>query len=153
MKKYLYLISFLTIFVSCTIEPIQDKILLSQKLENTVWVGDENYQACDCGFSGLVGFKGGKIYELSDFGQKEPTGCFPFNFWVRDYEGKIENYKDEENKISFNIVSGTWNWFTQIEILDKKLKITTSTVYTSGGLFETIQGYNISNIKFENPCK
>jgi hypothetical protein len=73
--------------------------LLSSRLEKTVWVGDENYQPCDCGFSGVVGFKGGIIYELGEFGSKEPTGCFPYNFLFRDYNGKIENYKDEVNKI------------------------------------------------------
>lgn len=124
-----------------------NKNSLSFILEKTVWVADENYKPCDCGFSPLIGFKGGKIYELSEFGSKEPIGCLPFNNYVRDFNGKIENYKDEENKISFNIVTGIWNWFTEIEIINGKLRI------TSSGIFKWVQEYDISNVKFESHCK
>jgi hypothetical protein len=123
--------------------------LMSKKLEKTVWVGDENYRGCDCGFSAIVGFKGGQIYELSDGPSKVPTGCLPHNFWVRDYNGEIKNYKDEESKISFTIVSGTWIFLTEIEIVVGKLKITTT--WSNG--YKIIQEYNPSTIKIEDYCK
>jgi hypothetical protein len=125
---------------------IMDDNLLSTKLEKTVWVGDDNYQPCDCGFSGVIGFKNGEIFELSKSGSKEPSGCLPYNFWYRDYNGEIKNLTIDKNKISFNIISGTWNWFTEIEMINEKLKITTS------GHFTKIQEYNLSTIKFEDFC-
>jgi uncharacterized repeat protein (TIGR02543 family) len=124
-------------------------LLLSTKLEKTVWEGDENYSGCDCGFSAIVGFKGGQIYELSDGPSKVPTGCLPNNFWVRDYNGEIKNYKDEESKISFTIVSGNWVFLTEIEIVVGKLKITTT--WSNG--YKVFQEYNPSTIKIEDYCK
>jgi uncharacterized repeat protein (TIGR02543 family) len=129
-----------------------DKSKLSFKLENTVWIGDENYQPCDCGFSGLVGFKGSRIYELSEFGQKEPIGCFPYNFLFRDYNGEIKNLITDEDKISFNIIAGTWDWFTEIEMINEKLIITSFTELTSGSM-TWVQQYNLSTISFEEFCK
>jgi uncharacterized repeat protein (TIGR02543 family) len=125
-------------------------LLLSTKLEKTVWEGNENYSVCDCGFSAIVGFKGGQIYELSDGPSKVPTGCLPNNFWVRDYNGEIKNYKDEESKISFTIVSGSdWVFLTEIEIVVGKLKITTT--WSNG--YKVFQEYNPSTIKIEDYCK
>jgi len=132
-----------------TVKFIQsEKNLLSLKLEKTVWVGDENYRPCDCGFSSIIGFKGGLIFELGEFGSKEPTGCFPYNFLYRDYNGEIKNLTIDEDKISFNIISGTWNWFTEIEMKSEKLKITSSSV-----IFTWIQEYKLSTIKFDDYCK
>ena len=132
--------------VSCSITPIEENLLYT-KLEKTVWVGDNNYRGCDCGFSGVIGFKEGKIYELSDFSSKEATGCYPYNFWYRDYKGEIKNLKNEANKISFNIISGNWDWYTEIELINEKLRI------TSSGPFVSVQEYNKSTIKFEGYCK
>ena len=149
MKTYLYPLALFLIFCSCQMEDPIPTYTLSSKLEKTVWVGDENYRGCDCGFSGLIGFKEGKIYELSEGPGKVPIGCFIYNFWVRDYNGEIKNFKDEENKISFNIVSGNYNFLTEIEIISGKLKITTT--WQNG--YKSLQEYNPSNIKIEDYCK
>lgn len=125
--------------------------MLSSKLEKTVWVGDENYRSCDCGFSGIIGFKGGRIYELSEFGSKEPTGCFPYNFLFRDYNGRIENFSQTENKISFNNVMDAWTEAIEIELINEKLKIKSTSVLTIGTL-SWIQEFNPSDMQFEGFC-
>jgi hypothetical protein len=123
---------------------------LASKLNKTVWVGDENYRGCDCGFSPLIAFRDGVVYELSEILSRNPTGCFKYNFWVRNYNGQIQDFKDEENKISFTIVSGIWKWLTTIELINGKLKVTSANQYNPNF---AIQEYLPSPIIFENYCK
>ncbi|MFN5376933.1 MAG: fibronectin type III domain-containing protein [Chitinophagaceae bacterium] len=124
--------------------------LLTRKLNKTVWVGDENYRGCDCGFTPLIGFKDSVVYELGETLSRNPTGCFFYNFWVRDYNGKIQDFKDEENKISYTINADNWKWLTTIELINGKLKITSSLPNSPNF---SIQEYIPSPIKFENYCK
>lgn len=129
---------------------------LSSKLAQTVWIGDNDYQPCDCGFSGIIGFDDYFIYEFGEFGSKEPTGCFPVNFWFRDYSGEIKNLVISENKITFNIIAKTqttWDWLTEIEIVDNKLVVKSSTNTTSGGFFSFTQKYVKSTSGFLDLCK
>ncbi|PRY85885.1 InlB B-repeat-containing protein [Mongoliibacter ruber] len=126
--------------------------LLAPNFHNTVWVGDESYEPCDCGFSGIIGFNDYVIFELGEFGSKEPTGCFPYNFWYRDENSKVENLKIEESKISFNLKNNIWDWFTVIEIIGNKLVITSSTTHTSGNSFSWTQKYVKSPEKFSGFC-
>ena len=138
--------------ISCTKEKntLSNPKLLTSKLNKTVWVGDENYRACDCGFTPLIGFRDSIVYELSTFGSRIPTGCFKYNFWVRDYNGQIQDFKDEENKISFIIVSSFGKELTTIELINGKLKITSS--FPNNPNF-SIDEYLPSPIKFESFCQ
>lgn len=122
--------------------------LLAPNFHNTVWVGDDSYEPCDCGFSGIIGFDDYVIFELGEFGSKEPTGCFPYNFWYRDENSKVENLKIEDYKISFNLKNDDWNWYTEIELVNEKLVIT-----STSDVFTWIQKYNKSTAKFTNFCK
>jgi hypothetical protein len=151
--KTLQILFFLLIFaISCTKEKnnISNPKLLTTKLNKTVWVGDENYTGCDCGFTPLIGFKDTVIYELGETNSRTPTGCFKYNFWVRDYNGQIQDFKDEENKISFTIVSSFGKKLTTIELINGKLKITSS--LPNNPIF-AIQEYLPSPLIFENYCK
>ena len=148
MKKQLsYCLILLFVFSSCEKEVPLDR--LSYKLENTIWIEDENYKGCDCGFSSVVGFKDGIIYELNEIGN-ESTSCLPYNFLVRDYSGKITDYRDEKNKISFKIVYKTFTieneFFIEIEIVNRKLRI------ISRGRFDFVQEYNLSETEFVDNC-
>jgi hypothetical protein len=117
-------------------------------------VGNDNYEPCDCGFSGIIGFDDSFIFELGEFGSKEPTGCFPGNFWIRDNSGEIKNLVITENKITFNIVAqslSTWNWFTEIEIVGNELIVTSSTTTIQWTPF--VQRYVKSDLRFSDYCK
>ncbi len=138
--------------ISCTKEKntISNPKLLTSKLNKTVWVGDENYRGCDCGFTPLIGFRDSVVYELSEINSRNPTGCYKFNFWFRDYNGQIQEFKDEENKISFTIVSSSGKKSTTIELINGKLKIISS--LPNNPIF-AIQEYLPSAINFDNYCK
>lgn len=151
--KTLQILFILLIFgISCTKEKnnISNPKLLTTKLNKTVWVGDENYTACDCGFTPLIGFRDSVVYELSEILSRNPTGCYKFNFGFRDYNGQIQDFKDEENKISFTIVSSFGKELTTIELINGKLKITSS--FPNNPNF-SIDEYLPSPIKFENYCQ
>jgi hypothetical protein len=60
------------------------------------------------------------------------------------------NYQDNGKIITFNIVSGIWDWFTEIERIENKLKISSSRAGTG---FKFIQEYNLSEIKIDTYCK
>ncbi len=151
--KILQILFIVLIFgISCTKEKntLSNPKLLTSKLNKTVWVGDENYRGCDCGFTPLIAFKDTVIYELGETLSRTPTGCFKYNFWVRDYNGQIQDYKVEENKISFIIVSSNWKWLTTVELINGKLKITSSLPNSPNF---AIQEYLPSPIKFESYCQ
>ena len=105
---------------SCKKEITNSPMLMTKKLNKSVWVGDENYRGCDCGFTPLIAFKDSVVYELGETLSRNPTGCFLYNFYVRDYSGKIQDFKDEENKISFTIVATNISWLTTIELINGK---------------------------------
>jgi hypothetical protein len=154
MKTKTFQILFIVLIygISCTKEKntLSNPKLLTTKLSKTVWIGDENYSGCDCGFTPLIGFKDTVIYELGETNSRTPSGCFKYNFWVRDYNGQIQDYKNEENKISFTIVSGTRKWLTTVELINGKLKITSSLPNSPNF---AIQEYMPSPIKFESYCQ
>lgn len=125
----------------------------SSSFANTVWVGDDDYEPCDCGFAGIIGFSENFLFELGEFGSKEPSGCFPMNFDYRDYEAEIKNFVVLEDKITFNLISNSLDWFHELEIVEDKLVIKSSTTFTSGITFLWTQTYVKSEINFSDFCK
>lgn len=151
MTKNLYTLIFtFLIFLSCKKElegDISSKILID-KLQNTVWVGDLNYQGCDCGFSRVIAFKDTVIYELSEGPQNIPSSCSIYNFRYRD-NGKIENFISSKSEINFEIVSGNWKEKIRVEQISDKIKI--SSTWTNGYLYSA--EYILSNYQLTNYCK
>jgi len=138
------------------------KDLLSVKLNNTVWVGDENYMGCDCGFAEKIAFKDSVIFELdvSEFYDGGPPGCYPYNPIfrgdLREGSGEILDYKEDANKLSFTMQSMgkifDHTEYITIEMIDTKLKVTSIIHYTSSSR-TWVNEYDLLPTKFDEYCK
>jgi hypothetical protein len=123
-----------------------EELTLANKLNQTVWEAVD-WNPCDCGFNPVVGFKGSKIFELTDHGGTSPLGCFPYNESVRSYGGEVINLELGAEKISFKIVEGSISSLIEIELIGEELVIRDTKPWHVWS-----QKYKRSTIRFNDYC-